>query len=132
MADTHRAAVVLCDRGTVDGLAYWPGTEAEFWASFATTPSAESGRYDTVIHLRTPASSEGYNQANPVRTESAADAADIDERLLHAWKDHPRRFVVPSSIDFMDKAATALQILKGELPDCCAGHLPRAHPPDRG
>ena len=23
--DSHNPAIVLCDRGTVDGLAYWPG-----------------------------------------------------------------------------------------------------------
>lgn len=131
LADAHRPAIVLCDRGTVDGLAYWPGPEAEFWRSFATTASAESSRYETVIHLRTPAGLEGYNHANPVRTESPAEAARIDERLLQAWHHHPRRLVVPSSIDFIDKATRALEILKGELPECCAGHLPRAHPADR-
>src|ERR1041385_7974553 len=29
------AAIVLCDRGTVDGAAYWPGPE-DFWSSVGT------------------------------------------------------------------------------------------------
>ena len=35
--DAHNPAIVLCDRGTVDGLAYWPGPPGDFWTSTATT-----------------------------------------------------------------------------------------------
>ena len=35
--DSHNPAIVLCDRGTVDGLAYWPGPSEEYWSSLGTT-----------------------------------------------------------------------------------------------
>lgn len=109
--------------GTVDGLAYWPGPGEDFWTSLDTTLEHELGRYAAVIHLRTPAPDQGYNRLNPLRTETAAAAAEIDARILQAWDRHPRRFVVAASADFLAKAAQALGILRQELPECCAQHV---------
>lgn len=121
--EAHNAAIVLCDRGTIDGLAYWPAPVEGFWESAGTTLEAELARYDSVIHLRTPTRGRGYNHVNPVRTESAHDAAQIDERILAAWSGHPRRFVIDATGEFLDKAAQALKLLRAELPSCCAGHI---------
>src|SRR5262245_51447423 len=84
--DSHNPTIVLCDRGTLDGLAYWPGSTDDFWSSLGTTGQEQLVRYDAVIHLRTPASDNGYNRQNPLRTESASAAAAIDERILQAWQ----------------------------------------------
>jgi predicted ATPase len=112
------AAIVLCDRGTIDGAAYWPGPDS-FWDSVGTTLERELTRYDAVIHLRTPSAGDGYNHGNPLRTESASAAADIDARLLGIWEAHPRRFIVPSSQDFLEKATRTIEILRAEIPVCC-------------
>ena len=129
--DSHNPAIVLCDRGTVDGLAYWPGPSEEYWSSFGATLETELGRYDAVIHLRTPPAAQGYNNRNPLRTESATAAAEIDARILQAWERHPRRFVVESSAVFLDKAERAIEIIRGELPDCCRRHVvPSVHRSD--
>jgi predicted ATPase len=124
--EAHAPAVLLCDRATLDGLAYWPGPVEDFWDSTHTTLAAELARYDLVVHLRTPRSSQGYNHQNPLRTESASAAAQIDERISAVWEQHPRRVVVEASGDFLDKAITALAVLRAELPDCCASHLDAA------
>lgn len=116
------AAIVLCDRGTIDGFAYWPGP-GDFWASLGTTRDRELRRYDAVIHLRTPPLGGGYNHANPVRIESADEAAMVDRRLEAAWAGHPRRFVVESTSDFLTKVNRTLEILRNELPECCRHHL---------
>jgi len=123
IGDSHNAAIVLCDRGTLDGLAYWPEPRTDFWSSLATTPDSELRRYDAVIHLRTPGAEHGYNHQNPLRTESAAVAVEIDERIMQAWSAHPRRFIVAPSADFLDKAARALALLRDELPECCRLHV---------
>ena len=128
---TRNPAIVLCDRGTIDGLAYWPGSADEFWSSVGTTSDTELARYDAVIHLRTPALEHGYSHQNPLRTESAEMAARMDARIAVAWATHPRRFMVESAADFLDKAARALEILRRELPECCRQHVvPALH--DRG
>lgn len=116
------SAVALCDRGVVDGLAYWPGTEAEFWQAAQSSRVAEFDRYAAVIHLRSPRLSQGYNHNNPVRTESDTEAQVIDEKLLQAWKGHPKHFVIESSDSFLSKASRAIEIIQSQLPDCCRQH----------
>jgi predicted ATPase len=123
VGDAHNPAVVLCDRGTIDGVAYWPGPSHEYWASVGTTLDAELRRYDAVIHLRTPTPEYGYNHQNPLRTESAAKAAEIDERIARAWAGHPRVFTIEPASRFLDKAARALEILTREVPACCRPDL---------
>jgi predicted ATPase len=121
--DSHNAAIVLCDRGTLDGLAYWPGSEDELWTSIQSTREAEMTRYDAVIHLRTPTLQMGYNHRNPLRTETAARAAEIDASIERVWESHPRRTLIESSPDFLDKVARAQDILRAELPACCRTHV---------
>ncbi len=116
------AAIILCDRGTIDGFAYWPGPE-DFWSSLGTTREREFQRYGAVIHLRTPPPDGGYNHRNPVRIESAAEAAVVDQRLAQAWEGHPRRFMVESTADFLDKAHRTIQLLRSEMPECCRRHM---------
>jgi predicted ATPase len=120
--EAGRPAIVLCDRGTVDGAAYWPGP-GELWSEVGTSLEEELARYDAVLHLRTPSAASGYDYSNPVRVESAAEAGRIDERILRAWERHPRRYIVESATDFLEKAHRAIEALRGELPPCCQGHL---------
>lgn len=122
-ADVHNPTIVLCDRGTLDGLAYWPGPMEDFWSAAKTTLAEQLARYDAVIHLRTPALELGYNHQNRLRTESATVAAEIDERIFRAWDTHPRRFVVESAAEFLDKAAKTIEILRSEMPECCRRHV---------
>lgn len=114
----HDAAIVMCDRGTVDGLAYWPGPE-DMWQSLGSSLAAELARYHAVIHLRTPSLGGGYNQDNPLRVETAEEAAAIDERIATAWAEHPRRYEIPASRDFLEKAMRAVAFVTEELPACC-------------
>lgn len=119
--DVPRPAVVLCDRGTVDGLAYWPGPPEDFWAATGTEAREEFERYDLVVHLRTP--TVGYDHANPLRVETAEAAAAIDAHLERAWRGHPRRVLVEPTGDFVDKARSVVALLLAELPACCSRNL---------
>ncbi|RMH38903.1 MAG: hypothetical protein D6689_18430 [Deltaproteobacteria bacterium] len=118
-------AVALCDRGTVDGVAYWPGPPDTFWPEVGTTREAELARYAAVVHLRTPGADEGYNHRNALRTESAEQARAIDERILAAWEGHPNRIVIPSSRDFFAKATRAIDALRAQLPAGCRDAVAR-------
>jgi AAA domain len=118
-ADAENPAIVLCDRGTVDGAAYWPGEMAHFFSSLGTDLDEQLRRYHAVIHLRTPTAGGGYNRSNPLRVETAEQAAEIDARIARAWERHPRRFVVEASADFLTKATRSLEILRKEIPECC-------------
>jgi predicted ATPase len=116
-------AIVLCDRGTIDGAAYWPGP-GELWDEVGTSREEQLARYAAVLHLRPPPMGSGYtSDNNPLRIESAIEAAAVDERILKCWEGHPRRVVIDSTADFLSKAAATLAALRGELPDCCRAHV---------
>ena len=129
-AHAENAAVILCDRGTVDGAAYWPGEAADFFSSVGTTLVEQLSHYQAVIHLRTPLVGAGYNRSNPLRVETAEEAAAIDERIARIWEHHRRRFVVEASADFLTKASRSIAILRDEVPECCKHHIfPLLDPP---
>jgi predicted ATPase len=117
-ADSEDPALVLCDRGVVDGVAYWPGPE-DFWSDIGMSRRDAFARYDLVIHLRVPAEHNGYHRLNPLRVETAEEARAIDDRIAEAWQDHPRRLAIEATADFMEKANRALEIIRHELPECC-------------
>jgi predicted ATPase len=118
LADEGNPALTICDRGVVDGFAYWPGP-ADFWTAVGITRADALRRYDVVIHLRTPDGSNGYGHENLFRTETAAEAAAIDRRILAAWDGHPRRFIIDVASDFPTKAGAAIDLVRAEIPDCC-------------
>lgn len=114
-AATARAEVLLCDRGTMDGPAYWPGDGSGFWKAVATTPGREAARYDLAFHLRTPQGS-GYRLAG-TRNETPRQALRIDARIERAWAGHPRRFVIENTGQFIHKVHEVRAILARELPE---------------
>ena len=124
VADTENAAVVLCDRGTVDCAAYWTG-DGDLYSAVGTTRARELARYHAVIHLRSPTSPEAYNRDNPLRIESIEEAAAIDAQIATQWSAHPRVFIVEPTEDFLHKAARALALLRDEVPECCQHRVRR-------
>ncbi len=127
VADADGASIILCDRGTPDGVAYWPGP-GDLCSEVGSTLERELARYALVIHLRTPLQSSGYDHTNPLRLETATEASAIDARIEQVWATHPKRFVVPATSDFLAKAARAIAILRREVPPCCALAAPDLDP----
>jgi predicted ATPase len=118
-AVAENAALILSDRGTVDGSAYWPGPES-LWEAVGTSRAQEYARYHTVIHLRTPPVDAGYDYSNRLRIESPEEAARLDQRILQAWEGHPRLFVIDSAPEFLPKASRVIDLIRAEMPPCCA------------
>jgi hypothetical protein len=109
----------LCDRGSLDTLAYWPSEERDFFNSFNTTFEKEYLRYRAVIHLRCPSDSMGYNHQNPLRTETAQEAQLIDNRIFEIWSKHPNYKPIPAYQNFTQKFDATFEIVKDLIPDCC-------------
>lgn len=112
------SSLIICDRGTLDGLAYWPGTTHEYFDDIASSHERELARYATVIHMQPPTLEHGYTSSQ-YRFETAAEAAALDARIRDAWSGHRRRLVVESNIDFVAKLARTLELLRAEVPACC-------------
>ncbi|HKY96477.1 MAG TPA: ATP-binding protein [Gemmatimonadaceae bacterium] len=121
-AEFFNPAIALCDRGTVDGAAYWLG-DTDLWRAVETTHSHELSRYAAVIHLRVPSVESGYNHRNPLRLETADEAAQIDARIASLWSLHPNRFSIEPQESFIKKASLVLEILEQQVPDCCRSHF---------
>ncbi len=99
--------IIVCDRGSLDGLAYWPEkSEVSFFDALKTSEAGELSKYDWVIHLDS-ACKTGYDSSNPIRIESPAEALSINQSILRVWKNHPKRVVIPAEKDFMTKMRMA-------------------------
>jgi len=109
--------VLLCDRGTVDGAAYWQDGQDAFFRLQGTSLEAELSRYDAVVFFETAAvaglSIEG---GNPIRSESLDEAVALDHKLRALWSQHPNFRLVPHSRSFLEKIIGAVHLL-GQLID---------------
>ncbi|MBY0415005.1 MAG: ATP-binding protein [Bdellovibrionales bacterium] len=102
----------LCDRGSLDGLAYWPYKEELFWNMSNSDLKSELSKYSAVIHLRTPPDNFGYNHQNPLRVESAEIALEIDNKIALVWKEHPNYRSIDYNKNFLTKAEMAIDHIK--------------------
>jgi predicted ATPase len=104
--------VLLCDRGTVDGAAYWPDEPGGFFDAVGTTARAELERYDAVLFFESAAVGDiSIEGGNPTRIESNAEAVLLDQRLRDLWSKHPRFAVVPHHPSFVKKIILGLALL---------------------
>ncbi len=119
--------VLLCDRGTADGGAYWPDGPSDFFESVGSTRQDELARYDAVIFFETAARGGlGFESENRFRTESQQEAIDLDQALRAQWSDHPRFTLIPHAVSFFRKMTTGLAILESLV-----GQLPHTGAPQR-
>lgn len=125
VVDEKKWSMALCDRGTLDGLAYWPARDSDFLVALHTNLENEFQKYKAVIHLCSPTVENGYNYQNPVRVETVDLAASIDTRIHHIWKSHPNYYVIESTEDFIEKVHKAAKLIQSFVPKCCRGHLER-------
>jgi predicted ATPase len=103
--------VLLCDRGTVDGGAYWNDGHDSFFRTLGTTLETELSRYDAVVFFETAAvAGMSIEGGNPVRNESLDQAVELDAKLRALWAQHPRFTLVPHSTSFLDKIVGALRV----------------------
>lgn len=106
--------VLLCDRGTVDGAAYWPSDDPEdFFTAQSTTLEQELARYDAVLFFDSAAlGGIDIEGGNPIRNESLAEAVALNQKLCDLWQQHPRFFRVPHNPSFFKKITFGLAMLE--------------------
>jgi hypothetical protein len=105
--------VLLCDRGTLDGAAYWPDGYDEFFERMGSTHETELARYDAVIFFETAAvGGVAIEGGNRYRVESNDTAVGLDRRLRELWGPHPHFHLVPHHASFLRKITTGLAIME--------------------
>lgn len=99
--------LIVCDRGTMDNKAYMNELEfSQLLTEFQTDEVQLRDSYDAVFHLVTAAKgAEKYytTENNKARTETVAQAAALDDKLISAWTGHPHLRIIDNSTDFEDK-----------------------------
>lgn len=113
-----QSGLIVCDRGTLDGLAYWPCEAGAYFEELGICRDRELAKYAAVIQLQPPSRSDGY-LTSKLRPESAEQAAAIDARISEAWAGHPRTFKIPSNSNFVAKMEHGIELIRAELPPCC-------------
>ncbi|MCA9519005.1 MAG: ATP-binding protein [Myxococcales bacterium] len=112
--------ILLCDRGTVDGAAYWP-EDGDFFRAVGSSYETELARYDAVVFFETAAAGGiSIEGGNPIRNESLAQAVALDRRLAQLWSRHPRFTFIAHEQSFFEKLAHGLAAMKA-----CVAELDR-------
>jgi predicted ATPase len=86
------ARLLVCDRGLLDGAAYWPGGRDPFLAHFRLDLRACLARYRKVIHLESLAVAHPEyfgTSGNQLRYEMLEEARERERAVEAAWQDHP-------------------------------------------
>ena len=107
-------ALIVCDRGSLDALAYWPDSPEHFFKVMNSSVEKEVARYNWVIHLDT-AREPDYDMSNEIRTESFLEALALNEKIKQSWSVHPKRIVINSEQDFFSKMKRAMEVISAIL-----------------
>ena len=110
---SNPGSCLLCDRGTLDSIAYWPEDREAFFKEVNSSFQQELERYDAVIFFETAAASgDSISSNNPQRTETAKQAIELDKKLQAIWSQHPNYHFIPSGNSFVSKVQKGLSTIE--------------------
>jgi predicted ATPase len=110
-----KAKLIVIDRGTLDGAAYFDGGLAEFVKMMDTTLDAELARYLMVIHFESLATANPskFDAANnEFRMETLEQAQELERRIVEIWTSHPWRPFIVGSQGILGKIGEVLGMLR--------------------
>ncbi len=111
--------VMICERGTLDSLAYWRHygwPDEEFFSATGMNETEHLSRYDGALHLQTTAigAVSHYRQGiRAGRTETPREATEIDRACASVWSGH-RCYanITNEGVDWPRKLAQTLRSLE--------------------
>jgi len=113
-AKNKGAMFIVCDRGTLDALAY-----VDLFMFYRIIGNCslknELNRYDCVLNMESIAFLQkiDYNKMiNSRRMENRMDARRISRTLKEVWSQHPNYYSLNSEILFENKMEKAMEIIK--------------------
>lgn len=114
---SQEGAVLLCDRGILDGAAYTEGGRDSFLTQQRIDLTQCFELYDAVIHLNSlatdnPEMYEELKHTNPSRFEDGESARALDEAIAEAYCGHEALVRIPAQPSIEDKIAYCKQIIE--------------------
>jgi len=115
-ASIYPDRLLLCDRGTVDGGAYWPEKHGDFFSTVHSTIEEELERYDAVVFFETAAAGGiSIEGGNPIRSENIEEAVWLDRKLQSLWSQHPNYTFVGHQSSFFKKMTFGLAVIENRV-----------------
>jgi predicted ATPase len=113
MAAKHPDKILLLDRGTIDGAAYWPEGPDEYWRDLGTRLEDQLARYDRVVWMQTCAAVGAYDgdASNACRFEDAEGAIASGNLLAILWGAHPRFIRIDAFANVDEKVREVRELL---------------------
>lgn len=118
LASNCGVRLIVCDRGVLDGAAYWPEGRQAFLDYFRLSLDDCFARYRTVFHLQSLAQSHPHlygRQDNAIRYESAAEALRVEQAVRAAWEGHPGLIVIEVEEVAQAKSVRVLDQIRKQL-----------------
>ena len=108
----EKGLLLLCDRGLLDGLAYFPS----LFACLDVSPEEVLNRYAMVIQLEVIRDPQAYRlhfRNNPARHEDHARALELEREMERLYERHPTYVFLPGSLE--EKKREALRLVRERL-----------------
>lgn len=118
IAQQANKTILICDRGVLDGAAYWPEGLEAYLKHFNLCIHATHAQYDAVVHLESLATAlpELFGTMNnPHRYESLVEAQEREHATRQAWLQHPRRLFIPGKQSLKRKIQQVLSLIRSFL-----------------
>ena len=113
----HPTRVLVLDRGTIDGAAYWPQGAESFFQVMGSSLEKELDRYSEVIYLESAgeAEYEAHKKKNHYRTETWEEAKRLDDKTYKIWQRHPLLHTIENHLAFHEKIHHVITIVEKSL-----------------
>ena len=113
-------AVLLCDRGLMDGKGYMDLVEWDGMLEDLSLNEVDirDNRYNSVFHLVTAAEgAESFytKENNTARTESIPEARKLDADTQRSWLGHPHHFIFGNDTDFEGKLRSLISTVSSQV-----------------
>lgn len=108
----EKGLLLLCDRGLLDGLAYFPS----LFACLDVSREEVLNRYAVVIQVEVIRDPQAYSlhfSNNPARHEDHTRALALERELERVYERHPSYFFLPGSLE--EKKREALRLVRERL-----------------
>ncbi len=111
LAEEAGVPAIICDRGLLDGAAYWPEGLEDYLEYFGLDLAQIHTRYDLVIQLESVVvvDQERFDRGNnPTRFEDPKEALVREQLSRNVWSSHPNRLFIEAG-SFEKKIRTAVE-----------------------
>lgn len=118
IAQQAKKTILICDRGVIDGAAYWPEGLEAYLKHFNLCLHTIQAQYDAVVHLESLATAlpELFGTMNnPHRYESLAEAQARERATRQAWQNHPLRLFIHGNQPLDAKVTQVLTLIRSFL-----------------